>query len=70
MVKPAYWKVLQSIDATYQVLFTYVDPSRGDFAEVITARGDVKIYKTTKAVLHDIQKIQPTAIIQFHWNQS
>ena len=68
MVKPMSWKVLQSVDGTYTLQFTYVIADRREYAEVLTRRGEIKTYKGTKALLNDIASVQKNANVNFFFN--
>ncbi len=68
MVKPMSWRVLESPDHSYTLSFTYVDAERGEFAEVLTRRGDLKVYKSVVAVLSDIAKVQAEAAVYFFFH--
>ena len=67
MVKPAQWRILQSVDKTYSLEFTYRRPEElAEFAPVMTRRDTIKTYKTMNAIFNDIQKVQQDALIHYH----
>jgi hypothetical protein len=43
--------------------FTYVEPKRGEWAEVRTRGGGVKRYKTVNAAMSDVKRVQLNAVI-------
>lgn len=63
MIKPMAWRLLSQMDGTYRLQFTYVDPQRGEFCEVQTARGSAKVYKTTDSAIKDVSRVQREAFI-------
>ena len=66
MVKPMSWRVLQSVDGSYTLAFTYVNPERSEYAEVVTRRGVIKVYKSVKAVIADISRVQQDSVVYLH----
>ena len=69
MVKPAQWRITQSPDKTYQLEFTYRKTTElAEFAHVLTRRGQTKIYKSEKAIINDIAKVQKEALIHAIFN--
>jgi len=68
-VKPVQWIVRQDPDLTYWLLVTLVDPERGDFVTVTTARGKQKTYKTIQAVMADIARVQSDAMVSIHFTR-
>lgn len=66
MVKPTAWRMVEHGDGSCTLEFTYVDPSRGEWAEVRTRRGEIKRYKHADTALADIGRVQPQSVIYFH----
>jgi len=67
-VKPEMWILRQDIyDGEFRLSATYVEPSRGEYFEITTARGDTKIYRTVQAAISDARKVMASPIIQFHF---
>ena len=64
-VKPIIWMVHQDIDSTYRLRATHTQPEKGDFFDIATARGDTKIYRTMKALLHDVRRVDINPVIHF-----
>jgi hypothetical protein len=62
-VKPMAWRIIENMDKTYRLDFTYVSPSRGDWAEVRTSRGEVKTYRKIDTLVGDIKKVQLEPVI-------
>ena len=69
-IKPVQWFVLQSPDLTYTLRATKLQPIDDKFFPVITARGQTKCYKTMKAVMHDIRKVDNNPLVQFHLEEA
>lgn len=68
MVKPKCWRLSQGADGLWVLAFTYVDPSRGEWAEVLT-RGGVKRYRSTDTAIKDVLKVQPlNAVVRVFGN--
>lgn len=63
MVKPVAWRLIEHHDGSFTLDFTYVEPKRGEWAEVRTRRGDIKRYKTYNAAFSDIKRVQLTALV-------
>lgn len=63
MVKPMTWKLIENIDGSYSLAFTYVSPEREEWANVQSKRGPAKAYKTADAALRDIARVQTEAHI-------
>ncbi len=61
-VKPMAWRMLNGMDGI-GLMFTYVDPERGEWEDVKTRRGVPKRYKTYNAAISDIKKVQDQAVI-------
>jgi hypothetical protein len=67
-VKPLAWRVIEGVDATFTIKFTYVDVDRNDWAEIRTRRDEVKNYKKIETALFDIKKVQNEATVFFEFN--
>ena len=71
MVKPMEWNINKIPPGenypkgSYNLLFTYVSPDRGEYEFVRTRRGDIKKYKTLNALFSDITKVQQDAQIRY-----
>lgn len=63
MVKPLAWRMVEHADGEFSLDFTYVEPARLEWAEVMTRRGGRKFYKTANAALRDIARVQSEAVI-------
>lgn len=63
MVKPVAWRLIEHHDCSFTLDFTYVEPKRGEWAEVRTRRGDIKRYKTSNAALTDVKRVQLNAVV-------
>ena len=66
MVKPVAWRMVEHMDEMFTLDFTYVDPKRGEWAEVRTRRGEVKRYKSANAAIADIKRVQNDAVVYFN----
>ncbi len=64
---PALWRILQSIDQSYSLEYSYIsiDPQ---FSPVLKKTGQIKNYKSLKAVFSDIEKVTQSALIQFEFS--
>jgi hypothetical protein len=63
MVKPVAWRMTEHHDEAFTLEFTYVDPTRGEWAPIMTRRAGQKRYKTANAALRDIARVQAEAVI-------
>ena len=63
MVKPVAWRMTQHQDEAITLEFTYVDPTRGEWAPIMTRRAGQKRYKTADAAIKDIARVQTDAIV-------
>lgn len=63
MVKPVAWRMTEHPDEAFTLEFTYVDPTRGEWAPILTRRSGQKRYKTADAALRDIARVQTEAVI-------
>lgn len=68
-VKPKAWRLVEHADGIYCLDFTYVEPSRGDWCEVLTRRSGRKWYKTASAALRDIARVHPDGAVVEVWQR-
>lgn len=66
MVKPQAWE-LHCSSGVYWLRFTYLDPRKGEWADVVTRRGGRKEYKTADAALSDVRKVADVACVYHMW---
>jgi hypothetical protein len=63
--KPVLWRVLQSIDSTYHLEFTYNTNQNPEFLPILKRGNTLKSYKSMNAIFADISKVQNDAMIHF-----
>jgi hypothetical protein len=63
MVKPMAWRLVQDDKDRFWLFFTHVAVERGEWAQVQTARGETKVYKTVDAALRDVARVQLQAVV-------
>lgn len=63
MVKPQAWRLIEHLDGSITLDFTYVDPSRGEWASIMTRRTGLKRYKTADAAFRDVARVQSSAVV-------
>jgi len=59
------WRILQSIDGSYSLEFSWLLEDNPLFTPVRTRRETIKNYKSIKAVFSDIEKVQQTSLIYY-----
>ena len=66
-VLPDNWIAIQQDDRTYTLTAYYKNGERvqHEFVTIITAREQVKYYKTLEALMNDVRKIELAPMIEF-----
>lgn len=67
-VPPTSWRILESIDNTYSLEYSY-DIDAPVFSIISTTRGKIKNYKSIKAAIADVKSITIDATIHFEFAQ-
>ncbi len=67
--KPVLWRILQSIDGTYSLEFTFNTNENKNFLPILKRGDHVKNYKSMNAIFADISKVQTDAMIHFMGKQ-
>ena len=67
-VKPLSWLITQANNGEYRLSFTYVAADRNEYAYLQTIRGKTKIYRSEKAILKDIAKVDKEPLIYALFN--
>lgn len=64
---PPFFRVLESIDGSYSLEYSYSDAENVTFVTLITSRAQVKNYKSLRSVFNDIRSInaRPTIFFEF-----
>jgi hypothetical protein len=62
-VKPVAWRLVEHLDHTFTLHFTYLQPTLNEWQEVRIRGGMIKFYKSTTAAISDIRKVMSDAVI-------